>query len=76
VLSFEEGGLWTEQADGTKAFLEADTVINAFGMRKNSVVAEQIKARYGFKTSLIGDCVKIGKVGTAVRSGFYAASAM
>ncbi|UQZ36982.1 NADH:flavin oxidoreductase [Paenibacillus sp. PK3_47] len=76
VLSFEEGGLWTEQADGTKTFLEADTVINAFGMRKNTAVAEQIKARYSSKTSLIGDCVKIGKVGTAVRSGFYAANAM
>ncbi|WP_127539709.1 NAD(P)/FAD-dependent oxidoreductase [Paenibacillus illinoisensis] len=76
VLSFEANGLYAENAEGSKVFIEADTMINAFGMRKNTTVAEQIRAKFESKTSLIGDCVKIGKVGTAVRSGFYAASAV
>ncbi|WP_145152559.1 NAD(P)/FAD-dependent oxidoreductase [Paenibacillus xylanexedens] len=76
VLSFEANGLHAEKADGSKVFIEADTIINAFGMRKNTTIAELIRAKFGTKTSLMGDCVKIGKVGTAVRSGFYAASAI
>ncbi|WP_339167342.1 NAD(P)/FAD-dependent oxidoreductase [Paenibacillus sp. FSL R5-0341] len=76
VLSFEANGLQAEKADGSKVFIEADTIINAFGMRKNTTIAELIRAKFGTKTSLMGDCVKIGKVGTAVRSGFYAASAI
>lgn len=76
VLSFEANGLYAENAEGSKVFIEADTMINAFGMRKNTTIAEQIRAKFEAKTSLIGDCVKIGKVGTAVRSGFYAASAV
>ncbi|MFS0873617.1 NAD(P)/FAD-dependent oxidoreductase [Paenibacillus xylanilyticus] len=76
VLSFETNGLYAEKANGTKVFIEADTIINAFGMRKNTTIAELIRAKFESKTSLIGDCVNIGKVGTAVRSGFYAASAI
>ncbi|WP_028590566.1 NAD(P)/FAD-dependent oxidoreductase [Paenibacillus massiliensis] len=76
VLSFEENGLHAERSDGTKVFIEADTMINAFGMRRNYAIAELIRATYGHKTSLIGDCVKIGKVGSAVRSGFYAANSI
>lgn len=34
VLSFEANGLQAEKADGSKVFIEADTIINAFGMRK------------------------------------------
>ncbi|OMF06928.1 NADH:flavin oxidoreductase [Paenibacillus amylolyticus] len=76
VLSFEANGLHAEKADGSKVFIEADTIINAFGMRKNTTIAELIRAKFGTKTSLMGDCVKVGKVGTAVRSGFYATSAI
>ena len=34
VLSFEANGLYAENSAGTKVFIEADTMINAFGMRK------------------------------------------
>ncbi|WP_160034512.1 NAD(P)/FAD-dependent oxidoreductase [Paenibacillus sp. An7] len=76
VLSFEESGLHAEKSDGSKVYIQADTIINAFGMKKNTTIAELIRNRYSHKTNLIGDCVKIGKVGTAVRSGFYAANAI
>ena len=39
VLSFEENGLFVQKADGTKTFIQADTMINAFGMKPNTEVS-------------------------------------
>lgn len=72
VLSFEENGLTVEKSDGTKIFIEADTVINAFGMKPNTLVGKAISEKFHTKTRHVGDCVSIGKVGNAVRFGFFA----
>ena len=56
--------------------LEADTIISAFGMRPNTKLADQLKEKYPMKTRVIGDCYKLGKIGEAVREGFFAASSL
>ncbi|WP_404328111.1 hypothetical protein [Mesobacillus maritimus] len=61
-----------EKSDGTGVFIEADTVINAFGMKPNTTVGKAISDKFHTKTRHVKDCVSIGKVGNAVRSGFFA----
>ena len=59
-------------ADGQKLFYEADTVINACGMKANP--ADEIQKLCGLiPMQLIGDCAHVGKVGDAVEAGFLAA---
>ena len=72
VLSFDKEGVTVENADGTVEKLKADTIIEAFGMTSENSLANQIKATYHTKARYVGDCESIGKVGTAIRTGFYA----
>lgn len=76
VLSFEPSGVKVQTADGSETLIEADTIINAFGMRPNTKIADEISSKYPIKTRCIGDSVSIGKVGQAVRSGFFAAQSI
>ncbi|MDI3481762.1 MAG: 2-enoate reductase [Tepidanaerobacteraceae bacterium] len=73
VLEIMENGVKAEKKDGTQVFIEADTVVSAFGMTPNDELAKAIDAKYHLKTRVIGDCNKVGKVGGAIREGFYAA---
>ncbi|BCN29796.1 NAD(P)/FAD-dependent oxidoreductase [Anaeromicropila herbilytica] len=72
VSEINEQGVVIEKADGTKENIAADTVITAFGMKKDSDLADKIREKYYNKTRIVGDSEKVGKVATAVRSGFYA----
>ena len=36
-------------------------------------MVDAVKAKYPIKTVAMGDSVKMGKIGTAIRSGFFAA---
>lgn len=72
VTSIDNEGVYVEKADGTTEHITADTVVAAFGMKKNNKLAEEIKSKYHTKTRVVGDCEKVGKVGTAVRTGFFA----
>lgn len=73
VTSIDSKGVYVQKEDGTSEFIKTDNVVTAFGMRKNNKLAEEIKAEYHIKTRVVGDCEKVGKVGTAVRMGFFAA---
>lgn len=73
VLSVDENGVTVEKEDGATEYLPADTVINALGMRPKTGLVDALKAKYYTKTIAMGDSVKMGKIGTAVRSGFFAA---
>lgn len=75
VIAIDETGLTVEE-NGKEKHLDADTVISAFGMRPNTVLADSLKEKYPMKTRAIGDCYKLGKIGEAVREGFYAASSL
>lgn len=76
VTSIDDKGVHIEKADGTSDYIKADTVVTAFGMRKNNKLADEITTRYYTKTRVVGDCEKVGKVGTAVRTGFFAAMSL
>ena len=69
-------GLTLEKKDGTLETLKADTVITAFGMKPDLTTVDAIKAKYHTKTRVVGDSNKPGKIGDAVRDGFYAASSL
>ncbi len=75
VTAITDEGVQVEGPDGA-ATIPADTVISAFGMRPLTDVADKIDAQYHNKTRKIGDVFKLGKIGTAVREGYYAASAI
>lgn len=74
VLAFEEKGLRALNGNGEEIFIEADTMITAFGMKQNTDLSHEISKKYHTKTRQVGDGVSIGKVGNAVRSGFFAGS--
>lgn len=74
VLEFTDGGIAVENADGRQE-LTADTCIIAMGTRPNAAAAKAILDRY-VNAQMIGDCKKIGQVGEAVQSGFFAAWAI
>lgn len=70
ILEFTSDGLKAEAADGVKE-LKADTVILAFGTRPNAEAAKKLLDS-SIDAVMIGDCTRIGQIGEAVRSGFYA----
>ncbi|MCM8711223.1 NAD(P)/FAD-dependent oxidoreductase [Clostridium sp. SYSU_GA19001] len=60
--------------DGEELFIKADTVIFSTGNKSNSDVVEKLKDAFkGKEVYVIGDCLKPGKIGDAVRSGYMAA---
>jgi len=76
VTSIDATGVNVEKADGTTDHIDADTVINAFGMRPDMTLVNKIKALYPAKTRAVGDSMKMGKIGEAIREGFYAGSCL
>ena len=58
------------------AVVLADTVISAFGMKPVLTTVDAVKAKYHLKTRVVGDSNKLGKIGEAVRDGFYAATSL
>ncbi|MCC2254542.1 FAD-dependent oxidoreductase [Ruminococcus sp. CLA-AA-H200] len=76
VLSIEPDGLTVEKKDGTQEKITADTVVNAFGMRPDLTTVNAVKEKYHIKTRVVGDSVKLGKIGDAIRDGFGAAASL
>ena len=75
VTAITDEGVEVEGPDGP-AVIPADTIVSAFGMKPLNDVAEKIDAKFHTKTRKIGDVFKPGKIGNAVREGYYAASAI
>lgn len=73
VKEITDEGVKAVDKEGKEIMLPADTVVAAFGMRPDTTFADAIADKYHAKTRLIGDCDKVGKVGGAVRGGYYAA---
>lgn len=72
IVSITPEGLETIDREGGKVFVEADTIVSAFGTRPRRELADRIAEKYP-TTAIVGDCNKIGQVGDAVRAGFFAA---
>ena len=75
VVGITDAGVEVESAEGKKV-LPADVVIGAFGRVRSLVLADAIQNKYPMKTTIIGDCMKPAKAGSAIREGFYAAMAL
>ncbi len=73
VLEIQADGVKTQKKDGTEEFISGNTIVSAFGMVSNNAFAKAVDAKYHLKTRVIGDSLKVGKVGGAVREGMYAA---
>lgn len=73
VLEIQADGVRTLKKDGTEEFISGNTIVSAFGMVSNNAFAKAVDAKYHLKTRVIGDSLKVGKVGGAVREGMYAA---
>lgn len=73
VLEIQADGVRTLKKDGTVEFISGNTIVSAFGMVSNNAFAKAVDAKYHLKTRVIGDSLKVGKVGGAVREGMYAA---
>ncbi len=56
--------------------IPADTIVNAFGMGPDLTVVDKIKEKYHIKTRVVGDSNALGKIGEAIRDGFYAATSL
>lgn len=76
VIGMNESGLSVECKDGSIQELKADTIVSAFGMRPDLTLVDKIKERYHIKTRVVGDSNALGKIGEAIRDGFYAASSI
>jgi 2,4-dienoyl-CoA reductase-like NADH-dependent reductase (Old Yellow Enzyme family)/thioredoxin reductase len=76
VQEVQANGVKAQKKDGSEVFIEGDTIISAIGMTPDVKTARDIDNKYHLKTRIVGDCNKIGRVGNAVREGFYAAFAL
>ena len=65
-------GVIVEDAEGRTKSVRADTVILSVGMRSLQKVAERLEDPE-LELVVIGDCVKPGKVGSAIHGGYFAA---
>ena len=75
VVGITDEGVEVKTAEGKK-ILPADTIISSFGMKPLTDVADRISAKYHNKTRKVGDLYKIGKIGDAIRQGYYAGSSI
>ena len=58
-------------AEGEEVFFEADSVVLATGFKPNKALAETFR-NTAYDVVPVGDCVKIGNLVGAVRTGFDA----
>lgn len=76
VEKIEGGNVHILESNGNRKVLEADTVISAFGMRPKKGLADELEKKFGWKVRSIGDCSQIGRVGLAIRGGYFAGSTL
>lgn len=72
VKAFLPDGVMVESAGGQQEKVEGDSVVVAFGVRRDPSVVEALGDLPG-EVRAFGDCVKPGKVADAVRAAFFAA---
>ena len=74
VEKVEDGRVSILDKDNNRSTLRADTVISAFGMRSDNLLADALEKKYGWRVRTVGDCNQIGRVGLAIREGYFAGS--
>jgi pyruvate/2-oxoglutarate dehydrogenase complex dihydrolipoamide dehydrogenase (E3) component len=77
VTAVLKDGVKAVDKDGKDLFLEADTVVQALGMKANREEAEALRAAAGDTPVYeIGDCVRAAKAYEAIKEGYLAAMAI
>ncbi|MBQ4308389.1 MAG: FAD-dependent oxidoreductase, partial [Lachnospiraceae bacterium] len=71
VLEIREDGVLVQTAAGEEQFLPCDTVVNAFGLKKDEAMIAALKDAVP-ETYVVGDARKIGLIGDATCSAFDA----
>lgn len=59
ILSFDEKGVTVKTAEGEK-HIDADTIVNALGVKPNKTLTESIMKKYPVNSHFIGDCTSAG----------------
>ena len=68
-------GVVARTPDGVEQTIRADTVVLALGLKSRTAFYDALKGK--IKTvHAIGDCAEVGKIGDAVRGGFFTAYAI
>ncbi|NLI93117.1 MAG: FAD-dependent oxidoreductase [Peptococcaceae bacterium] len=75
VTRITSDGLIALDANRNEVAVKGDTVVTAFGTRANKALADKIQEKYPHAV-LIGDCNRVGNIGTSITSGFTAAYAI
>lgn len=73
VQKITDQGVVVKTESGELETIPADTVITAFGQSPSDGLVHALEEKYPTKVVPVGDCTRIGKAGTAIRSGYYAA---
>ena len=68
-------GVWVEDAEGNRQFLEADTVLLATGFRPKKELADSFLGS-ALDVIPIGDCQKVGSIMTCSATGLGAAMSL
>lgn len=75
IKSFTDEGVSVSDGDGKTRTIQADTVILSFGTRPDNRIAKSIYENYQY-VQVIGDGNVVGRIGDAVRQGFFAGYAV
>ena len=67
----DEQGVYAVGENGEEVFFAADSVVLATGFKPNRALAESFRGT-AYDVVPVGDCVKIGNLVGAVRTGFDA----
>lgn len=66
-----ERGIWAENEEQGRFFIEADQVITATGLRPDETIKKQFE-NLAEDVIFIGDCEKVGDLLNTSSSGYYA----
>ena len=61
ILSFIDSGAETEDKEGNRILMEADTCVIALGVVPENTLGKKLLSQYGPDVHLIGDCVSKGR---------------
>ncbi len=74
ILSFTDSGAETEDKEGNRILMEADTCVIALGVVPENTLGKKLLSQYGPDVHLIGDCVAKGRTFYhANQEGYHAA---
>jgi 2-enoate reductase len=75
IKSFTDEGVFVSSGADKMHTIQADTVILSFGTKPDNKIAKSIYENYQY-VQIIGDANAVGRIGDAVRQGFFSGYAI